>query len=129
VKPANRNRRAPGLEHTLWQLVEHLRICQEDILRYTLEPSWESPETMDEYWPPPAGEIDDATWDRSVQAFLRDREGVVGLAKDTGRDLTVKIPHGEFRTYLRQVLLVADHNAYHLGQIVQARKALGDWPA
>jgi hypothetical protein len=84
---------------------------------------------MEEYWPPQAGEIDDATWERAVQGFLRDRGEVVQLALDTGRDLTRKIPHGEFRTYLRQVLLVADHNAYHVGQMVQVRKALGDWPA
>ena len=129
VKEENRNRLAPGSEHTLWQLLEHLRIAQEDILRYTLDPSWRSPETMDEYWPPQAGEIDDATWERAVAACLRDRDEVVRLAGDPGRDLTRKIPHGEFRTYLRQVLLVADHNAYHVGQMVQVRKALGDWPS
>jgi hypothetical protein len=129
VQPANRNRPAPGSEHTLWQLLEHVRTAQEDILRYTLDPAWRSPGNMDEYWPPQAGEIDDATWERAVKAFLRDREEVVRLASDRGRDLTQKIPHGEFRTYLRQVLLVADHNAYHVGQMVQVRKALGDWPS
>jgi hypothetical protein len=130
VKRANRNRAVPGGVHTLWELLEHVRICQEDILRYTLDAAWRSPETMEEYWPKPvAGEIDDAAWDRSVKAFFRDRDDVVRMAQDRARDLTVKIPHGESRTYLRQVLLVADHNAYHLAQIVQARKALGDWPS
>lgn len=126
VKAENRNRRAPGAEHTIWELLEHVRICQEDILRYTLDASWRSP-AMEEHWPNPAGTVDDATWKRSVDAFLRDRDEVVRMAKDGTRDLTVEIPHGGFRTYLRQVLMVADHNAYHVAQIVQARKALGDW--
>ena len=129
VAPGNRNRRVPGVEHTLWQLLEHLRTAQEDILRYTLDPSWKSPENMEDYWPEPAGAIDEATWQRSVEAFLNDRSEVARLAQDGSRDLTLRIPHGEFRTYLRQVLLVADHNAYHVGQAVQIRKILGDWPS
>jgi hypothetical protein len=128
VAPGNRHRRAPGLEHTVWELLEHVRICQEDILRYTLDPAWRSPKHPEGYWPASTGPIDEATWQRSVDGFLRDRAELVRLAQDTGRDLTVKIPHGGFRTYLRQVLLVADHNAYHVGQLVQVRKALSDWP-
>lgn len=127
VRKENRNRRPPGAEHSVWELLEHVRICQEDILRYTLEASWRSPEGMEEYWPPPAGDIGDQTWERSVEAFFRDRDEVVQMTRDAARDLTLKIPHGEFRTYLRQVLLIADHNAYHLAQIAQTRKALGDW--
>ena len=128
VAPGNRHRRAPGLDHTVWELLEHLRIAQEDILRYTLDPAWPELQFPRDYWPTD-GPQDDAAWDASIAAFRRDRDEVVALVRDAGRDLTAKVPHGDFRTYLRQVLLVADHNAYHLAQIVQVRRALGDWPA
>jgi hypothetical protein len=128
VAPGNRHRRAPGLEHTVWELLEHLRIAQEDILRYSLDAAWRELQFPRDYWPS-QGPADDAAWEASIAAFLRDRGEVVDMARDRGRDLTAQVPHGGFRTYLRQVLLVADHNAYHLGQIVQVRRALGDWPA
>lgn len=118
---------AAGLPHSVWELAEHMRRAQEDILRYTLDPSWVSPEFPGGYWPEPKG--DRAAWDRCVAGFRSDLAEVVALARDPARDLTAVIPHGEGRTYLRQVLLVADHNAYHAGQIVLVRKALGDWPA
>jgi hypothetical protein len=102
-----------------------MRIAQEDILRYAVDPEWESPEWPDGYWP----EVETPTekqWARSLEAFQRDLEGVKTLVRDTG-DLTAEIPHGEGRTYLREVLLVADHNAYHLGQVVDIRRVLGAW--
>ena len=119
-------RPAPGL-HSVWELLEHLRVAQEDILRYTLDPSWRSPEFPAGYWPAGEGAISDRRWSASVSAFLANLDEACALARDRSRDLTARIPHGEGRTYLRQVLLIADHNAYHLGQIVEVRKALGDW--
>ena len=119
----------PGGEHSVWELLEHLRLAQEDIIRYTLDASWASPEFPAGYWPGAAGEIDDVAWQKSVRGFRDGRQETVDLVRDRARDITAKIPHGEFRTYLRQILLVADHNAYHLAQIVQVRKALGDWPS
>jgi hypothetical protein len=104
-----------------------MRIAQEDILRYTLDSSWKSPGWPDGYWPPPDERVTDEKWKASVAGFFSDREELVNLVKNSSLDLTAEIPHGEGRTYLREVLLVADHNAYHLGQIVQTRKALGDW--
>jgi uncharacterized damage-inducible protein DinB len=122
-----RHRRPGPRRHTVWELLEHLRICQEDILRYTLDASWKSPEFPKGYWPQPRKSVTDADWKAAVAAFLRDLREVVELARDPRIDLTARIPHGEGRTYLREVLLVADHNAYHLGQIVEVRRALGDW--
>lgn len=119
-------RPAQGL-HSVWEELEHIRLAQEDILRYTLEPGWKSPKWPEGYWPLPAEEVDDARWESSVSRFKADLDAVCELAADTQYDLTGRIPHGGRRTYLRQILLVADHNAYHAGQIVQTRKALGAW--
>jgi uncharacterized damage-inducible protein DinB len=126
LKPGLRGRRpAPGI-HSAWEELEHLRIAQEDILRYTLDPRWKSPDWPKGYWPSRA-EPRDREWKDSVKRFESDLTEVVAMARDPKRDLTNAIPHGEGRTYLRQVLLVADHNAYHVGQIVQLRKLLGAW--
>lgn len=120
----------PGADvHSVWEELEHLRIAQEDILRYTLDPSWKSPEWTEGYWPTKTDSVTDEMWQASVDGFTSDLEEVIKLIQDSEVDLTAKIPHGDWRTYLRQVLMVADHNAYHLGQIVQARKLLGDWRA
>lgn len=128
VNPELRNvRPAEGL-HSVWEELEHIRIAQEDILRYTLDDSWKSPEWPGGYWPAKWENVTEELWSASVSGFFRDLEEMIKLAQDEGRDLTDEIPHGEGRTYLRQILLVAAHNAYHFGQIVQTRKALGDWP-
>jgi len=116
----------PGL-HSVWEELEHIRLAQEDILRYTLDPGWRSPDFPSGYWPAATESVTDEQWSASVSRFLADLDEVRQLAADPDRDLTALIPHGEGRTYLRQILLVADHNAYHLGQIVQIRKALADW--
>ena len=126
VNPKIRAVRPAGLR-SVWEELEHMRIAQEDILRYTVDESWKSPKFPAGYWPKPEEEPSDADFAASVARFLGDLDAVVDLAKDTRYDLTAKIPHGKGHTYLRQVLLVADHNAYHLGQIVAVRKLLGDW--
>jgi uncharacterized damage-inducible protein DinB len=126
LRPGHRAVRPDGEGHTIWELLEHLRIAQEDILRYTLEPGWTSPEWPDGYWP----EVETPTeeqWRESLEAFRRDLEEVRALVRDPDRDLTAEIPHGEGRSTLREVLLVADHNAYHLGQVVEIRRRLGAW--
>jgi hypothetical protein len=129
INPALRNVRPAGISHSVWEELEHIRICQEDILRYTLDASWKSPAFPEGYWPKETKQLPEEAWDASITAFLADLEAVVKLTEDTSLDLTSEIPHGEGRTYLREILLVADHNAYHLGQIVQTRKALDDWTA
>jgi hypothetical protein len=129
VTPEFRNVRPPADVHSVWEEFEHMRIAQHDILRYTLDASWTSPEWPEGYWPARTETVTDETWQASLDGFLADLEELVALIQDTTLDLTAKIPHGDWRTYLRQILMVADHNAYHLGQIVQARKLLGDWRA
>ena len=127
LSPDLRGRRPARGIHSVWETVEHLRIAQEDILRYTLEAGWESPAFPSGYWPAPESVPTDTEWRASLEAFKRDLDGACALARDPGRDLTALIPHGEGRTYLRQILLIADHNSYHTGEIVQARKLLGAW--
>jgi uncharacterized damage-inducible protein DinB len=118
-------RPAEGI-HSVWEELEHMRLAQEDILRYTLDQGWSSPDWPQGYWP--SNEAPDgAAWEASRLAFQADLEEVCALVRDPARDLTARLPQGQGRTYLRQVLLVADHNAYHVGQIVQARKLLGAW--
>ena len=127
VNPQFRNVRPPPEVHSVWEELEHMRIAQQDILRYTLDSSWASPKWPDGYWPTSTDKVTDEMWQASVDGFFADLKELETLVRDTSVDLTAKIPHGEWRTYLRQILLVADHNAYHLGQIVQTRKLLGDW--
>lgn len=119
-------RPAPGM-HSPWELLEHLRLAQEDILRYTFDAAWRSPAWPAGYWPaepaPAAG-----AWEKSRRAFLDDLEEAKRRLRDPGLDLLARLPHGEGRTYLRQFLLIGDHNGYHLGQLVLTRKLLGDWP-
>ncbi len=109
--------------HTIWEILEHMRLAQEDIIRYTFDPTWKSPKWPEGYWPKRAVPSD-AEWNTCVKAFRKDLDELVAFVRDPKADLTVRFPHGEGRTYLRQVLLVADHNAYHLGQLVQVRKEL-----
>lgn len=127
VKPEIRARRPEGLR-SIWEELEHMRLAQEDIVEYTLHASWKSPAFPDGYWPAPIDEVSDSAWVESTSAFLSDLDRAIDIATDESRTLTDQIPHGEGRTYLREVLLVADHNAYHVGQIVTIRKLLGDWP-
>jgi uncharacterized damage-inducible protein DinB len=113
----------PGL-HTIWELLEHMRIAQEDILRYALDARWKSPAWPSGYWPT-VQKPTEARWRKAVEGFRRDLKSVLALVRDPGVDLTAPLPHGGGHTILREALLVADHNAHHLGQIVQARRLLG----
>lgn len=130
LNPALRNVRPANGKHSVWEELEHMRLAQEDILRYTLDPAWVSPPFPDGYWPQATDKLTEEMWKKSVAAFFADLEEIIQLAQNRNVDLTAEIPHGENgHTYLREILLVADHNAYHLGQIVQTRKAVGDWNA
>jgi hypothetical protein len=122
IEPDIRTRRVPGMAHSIWDLLEHIRIAQEDILRYTLDPDWISPKFPVGYWPSKTDEISGNMWDQSVAAFRRDLEELSGIAMNPELDLNSKIPHGGDHTYLREILIAADHNAYHLGQIIQLKK-------
>lgn len=127
VSPQARNMRPVGMEHSAFQILEHMRLAQEDILRYTLDPNWVSPPFPEGLWNKNPEAMTDADWDKSVSQFFADLNELIALIENPEIDLTAEIPHGEGRTYLREILLVADHNAYHLGQLVQVLKALGSW--
>jgi hypothetical protein len=126
---ALRGRVPDGLAHSAWQLLEHLRIAQEDLLQYALDPEWTSPSWPDGYWPADPQPASDAAWQDSVRAFERDRELALSLVRDAERDLTAPLTHTPGHTLLRQLLLLADHNAYHGAQLVDVRRALGAWPS
>jgi len=127
LPPELRGAKAPGLPHTVWQLLEHLRIGQWDILEFGRDKGHVSPKWPEGYWPETAAPPDEAAWDRSVESFLRDLQEMRDLVADPKTDLYAKIPWGDGQTILREAMLVADHNAYHLGQIVCVRQALGAW--
>jgi uncharacterized damage-inducible protein DinB len=127
LEPKNRNVRPEGNLHSVWELLEHIRIGQEDILRYTLDPNWKSPKWPDEYWPKDEGKISDEMWHNSIKKFDADLNELIDLTKNSKIDVTSEIPHGEGRTYLREIMMAANHNSYHVGQIVSVRKLLDDW--
>jgi len=128
LAPSLRGKRPAAGVHSIYEELEHMRLTQEDILRYTLDPRWKSPAWPEGYWPKRPAPTE-AQWKACRTAIEADLAQVCCLVRRADLELTSRIPHGEGRTYLRQVLLVADHNAYHLGQIVQTRKLLGAWPA
>jgi hypothetical protein len=114
--------------HSAWELLEHLRIAQWDILEFTQDAAHVSPEFPAGYWPDSPEPPDEGAWDRSVTSFREDFREITDLVEDEGTDLFAKIPHGDGQTVLREVLLVADHNAYHIGEMVMLRRVLGVWP-
>jgi hypothetical protein len=118
----------PGLPYSPWQLLEHLRLTQEDILDFCLNPGYKERHWPDDYWPKSSSPPSPNAWDESVARFRKDREALKQLALNPGVDLLGKVPAGEGQTYLRELLLVADHTAYHLGELVVVRRALGAWP-
>lgn len=119
--------RPPGAPHSAWELLEHLRIAQWDILEFTRDPKHVSPKFPKGYWPETPVPPNDRAWDESAASFLRDRSGLVELAKTTP-DLLAPISHGDGQTVLRELLVAADHNSYHLGQLLLVRRLLDTWP-
>jgi hypothetical protein len=127
LPPKLRGAKVPSLPHTPWRLLEHLRIAQWDILEFSRNPQHVSPPFPEGYWPRDDGPPDDAAWDRSTADFRADLKAMQDLVADPAIDLFAPLAHGEGQTVLREALLVADHNAYHLGQLVVVRRLLGAW--
>ena len=127
LPPELRGRRPAGLPYSPWQLIEHLRLTQHDILDFCRNPKYAEREWPKDYWPPTEAPPSPAAWDESVAGFHRERDALKLLANDAALDLFAKIPHGSGQTYFRELLLIADHNAYHLGQLVTVRRLLGAW--
>jgi hypothetical protein len=116
-----------GLPHSAWMLLEHLRLAHWDILEFSCNPKYVAPNWPDDYWPKnPAPAIANA-WAKSVKSFQSDLEAMKKLVSDPKTDLFAKIPWGDGQTVLREALLVAEHNAHHLGQIIDIRRLLGIW--
>lgn len=122
-----RGAKPEGLPHTPWRLVEHMRRAQHDILEYSRNPDHESPPWPDAYWPNGGAPPDEDAWFESIELFRADLQAMQDLVADESIDLLEPIPWGGDHTILREALLVADHNAYHLGQLVTVRRLLGAW--
>ena len=122
-----RGAQAPGFEHSPWQLLEHMRLAQDDILDFCVNADYvHNLKWPDDYWPA-AAPPNDAAWQQSITSFTRSREEMKKLAREVP-DLSALVPTGKGKqTYLRAILLVADHTAYHVGQLVAVRRALGIW--
>jgi hypothetical protein len=118
---------APGLPYTMWQLLEHVRLAQHDILDFCRNPGYAELRWPDDYWPPAGAAPTAADLSATLAGLREDREALTALALDPDVDLFARIPHGTGQTYLRELLLVADHTAYHLGQMVAVRRALNIW--
>ena len=123
------NERPPNVGYTPWHLVEHLRLTQWDILDYVTNPTYVEREWPREYWPDPSATATRADWDASVAGFLADRAAIRALILDDERDLFAVIPGTPGHTLLREVRIVADHNAYHVGELAILRQVMGSWPS
>jgi uncharacterized damage-inducible protein DinB len=119
--------RPEGVPHSVWRLVEHMRIAQKDILEFSKDGRHKSPKWPERYWPKGDGPADAKQWNESVKAFRADLKEMIRVVKDKKVDLLSPIPGGQGQTVFREAMLVADHNSYHLGQIVVVRRILGAW--
>jgi hypothetical protein len=127
LPPHLRGIKPHGAPHTAWQLIEHLRLAQSDILEFTRDPNHVSPKWPEGYWPPTEAPPGDADWDASIAAFCQDSDAMQALVSHPETDLTAPLAHGQSQSVLREALLAADHNAYHVGQLVMLRILLGAW--
>jgi hypothetical protein len=125
---AKRGSYVQGLPHTGWQLLEHSRIAQRDILEFSRNASHVSPDFPEGYWPKTPGPPNEEAWEDSVSEFKRDLREMIRLVENSRTDLYAKIAHGDGQNILREALVLADHNSYHLGQLVNLRQALRSWP-
>jgi hypothetical protein len=127
MPPNLRGTRPENFPHSAWELVEHMRLAQWDIMEYVVNPDHVSPEFPKGYWPASPAPPDDAAWEKSVANFRADAARMIGWLKDESNDLLAPVPFAKNATLLRQILMTADHNAYHIGQLVTVRRLLGAW--
>jgi hypothetical protein len=116
-----------GLPYSAWQILEHLRLCQFDILDFCQNPEYKEL-NFEDYWPKTVAPNTEDAWEKSISAYRKDRADLQALAGDSKLDLYAEIPWGTGQTYLRELLLVADHNAYHVADLIAVRRLLGLWP-
>ena len=123
------NTKPPNVPYTCWHLIEHLRITQWDILNYIRNPNYEYREWPKDYWPAQDAQADEAAWQHTIDQFHADQDALEAIVRDPKTDLTAQIPHGEQgHTVLREILVVADHNAYHIGELGILRQVMDAWP-
>lgn len=125
---ALRGKQPAGLPYSPWQLLEHLRITQHDILDFCENPKYRERSWPKDYWPPSAEPPSSEAWSASIRAFERDRAALQRLSRNPAVNLESTIPHGQGQTFLRELLLAADHTAYHIGELVVVRRLLEAWP-
>jgi hypothetical protein len=128
IPPQLLGQKPARLPHSLWMLLEHLRMAQRDILDFSHNPEYVSPKWPEGYWSKTEAPPSPSAWTASVKQFREDLKAMKDLVKDPETDLFAKIPWGDGQTVLREALLLADHNAYHLGQMLDVRRLLGAWP-
>jgi uncharacterized damage-inducible protein DinB len=129
IPPELRGKRPTGLPHSAWELLEHIRITQRDLLDFVQNPGYEEKlQWPKDYWPSSAAPPSEKAWNESVAAWRKDRMALERFTTGTDLDLTTKIPRGTGQTYLRTILVAVDHASYHLAQIVTVRQLLGAWP-
>ena len=119
--------RPTGVPYSAWELLEHMRIAQNDMLRFSMSAGHVSPDWPKGYWPRHAAPERETDWDQSISVFRSDLDEFVGLIRDPARDLYSKFPWGSGQTLMREALQIADHNSYHLGQFILVRRLLGNW--
>jgi DinB superfamily len=124
-----RGTKPAGLPYSPWQLVEHIRIAQHDILEFCRNPQYKEMKWPEDYWPSSPAPATPAAWGNSIKEFSRDRSTLQEMCRDPNLDLESPIPHGKGQTYLRELLLAADHTAYHVGELIILRRLLGAWPS
>jgi hypothetical protein len=129
LPPEHRGIAPPGLPYSPWQLLEHLRLAQADILAFCVRPDYHEGKWPDDYWPATPAPPDEHTWEASIAAYRRDLARLRELIAEDGCDPFARVPAGTGQTFLREFLLVADHTAYHVGQLVAVRRLLGAWDA
>jgi hypothetical protein len=126
-KPELRNVKSNENLHSIYEEFEHMRIAQQDLLYYAIEDEWDSPDWPEGFWPKPSEEISEKDWKVSVEGFFSDLEKAIELVNNPEIDLLSIIPGSTEYTYLREIVIIIEHNAYHLGKIMDIRKALGNW--
>jgi len=127
LDPKLRGVKPGGMPYSIWQLVEHIRIAQWDMLEFSKSADHKSPKWPNEYWPKELAPKNEEAWEQSIEQIENDREAFIKLLQT--QNIYERIPHGDGQTILREALQIADHNSYHTGEIIVIRRLLGSWPA
>ena len=128
LAPELRGKRAANFPHSVWELLEHIRFTQHDLLEFCASENYQESKWPDDYWPKTPAPASEAAWNESIAAIHRETKAFADFTINDPRDLTARIPHGTGQTYLRTVIVAVDHTSYHVGQIIAVRRLLDAWP-